>query len=295
MTSTTQSGEPVLAWLTRRSERARKSEVEFDDTSLEYRRLFSEVWGTFLLVLVAAGGGVVGALPVGGDLTLAMKALAPGMMVMGIIFFMGTISGAHLNPAVTLAFAVRGNFPWIRVPGYIIAQIVGGILAAVFLNMAYGGILNGANEPGQGISDGTAVLTEAILTLGLVSVILGTAAGRPQRRLQRGPRRRRIHRTRVCLGRADLGRLDEPGAVARADARRRQPRPLLGLPRRPDRGRDDRRRVRVHPSWPGDQGRSRRRPGHPRLAGPGRPLSSLNSRTWSRSPTSRDRAREVRE
>ena len=90
--------------------------MEFDDTSLEYRRLFSEVWGTFLLVLVAAGGGVVGALPVGGDLTLAMKALAPGMMVMGIIFFMGTISGAHLNPAVTLAFAVRGNFPWIRVP-----------------------------------------------------------------------------------------------------------------------------------------------------------------------------------
>ncbi len=177
MTATTQSGEPVLAWLARRSEKARKSEVDFDDTSLEYRRLFSEVWGTFLLVLVAAGGGVVGALPVGGDLTLAMKALAPGMMVMGIIFFMGTISGAHLNPAVTLAFAVRGNFPWIRVPGYIIAQIVGGILAAVFLNWAYGGILNGANEPGQGISDGTAALTEAILTLGLVSVILGTAAG----------------------------------------------------------------------------------------------------------------------
>jgi aquaporin Z len=171
------SGEPVLAWLERRTAKDRQHEKDFDDTSLEFRRLFSEVWGTFLLVLVAAGGGVVGALPVGADLTLAMKALAPGMMVMGIIFFMGTISGAHLNPAVTLAFAVRGNFPWIRVPGYIIAQIVGGILAAVFLNMAYGGILNGATEPGQGISDGTAVLTEAILTLGLVSVILGTAAG----------------------------------------------------------------------------------------------------------------------
>ena len=171
------SGEPVLAWLERRTAKDRQHEKDFDDTSLEFRRLFSEVWGTFLLVLVAAGGGVVGALPVGADLTLAMKALAPGMMVMGIIFFMGTISGAHLNPAVTLAFAVRGNFPWIRVPGYIIAQIVGGILAAIFLNMAYGGILNGATEPGQGISDGTAVLTEAILTLGLVSVILGTAAG----------------------------------------------------------------------------------------------------------------------
>jgi aquaporin Z len=171
------SGEPLLAWIERGTAKRRQDDADFDDSSLEFRRLFSEVWGTFLLVLVAAGGGVVGALPVGADLTLAMKALAPGMMVMGIIFFMGTISGAHLNPAVTLAFAVRGNFPWIRVPGYIIAQIVGGILAAVFLNMAYGGILNGATEPGQGISDGTAVLTEAILTLGLVSVILGTASG----------------------------------------------------------------------------------------------------------------------
>ena len=55
------------------------------------------------------------------------------MMVMGIIFFMGTISGAHLNPAVTLAFAVRGNFPWRRVPGYIVAQVVGAVLASLFL------------------------------------------------------------------------------------------------------------------------------------------------------------------
>ena len=78
--------------------------------------------GTFLLVLVAAGGGVIGATAFGSELTLQMKALAPGMMVMGIIFFMGTISGAHLNPAVTLAFAVRGNFPWRRVPGYIVAE-----------------------------------------------------------------------------------------------------------------------------------------------------------------------------
>jgi hypothetical protein len=110
------SGEPVLAWIARRAAAARQRDVEFDDPRLEYRRLFSEVWGTFLLVLVAAGGGVIGATAFGSELTLQMKALAPGMMVMGIIFFMGTISGAHLNPAVTLAFAVRGNFPWRRVP-----------------------------------------------------------------------------------------------------------------------------------------------------------------------------------
>jgi aquaporin Z len=180
MTATTAdgaAGEPALAWLERRSARDRQHEVDFDDASLEFRRLFSEVWGTFLLVLVAAGGGVVGATAFGTDLTLAMKALAPGMMVMGIIFFMGTIGGAHLNPAVTLAFAVRGNFPWRRVPGYIVAQVIGAILASIFLQLVYGGIINGATEPTPDVSQGVAVLTEAVLTLGLVSVILGTASG----------------------------------------------------------------------------------------------------------------------
>lgn len=171
------SGEPVLAWLERRTSLARRRELEFDDPALEYRRLFSEIWGTFLLVLVAAGGGVIGATAFGGDLTLAMKALAPGMMVMAIIFFMGTISGAHLNPAVTLAFAVRGNFPWRRVPGYIVAQVIGAVLAALFLQQMYGGIINGATEPTPDVSLWVAMLTEAVLTLGLVSVILGTASG----------------------------------------------------------------------------------------------------------------------
>jgi glycerol uptake facilitator-like aquaporin len=68
------------------------------------------VWGTFLPVLVAAGGGVIGATAYGGDLTLATKALAPGVMVMAIIFFMGTISGARLNPAVTLASRYGATF-----------------------------------------------------------------------------------------------------------------------------------------------------------------------------------------
>src|SRR3954454_20076215 len=124
------SGEPVLAWFAHRSAKFRQREVEFHDPRLEYRRLFSEAWGTFLLVLVAAGGGVIGATAFGGTLTLATQALAPGIMVMAIIFFMGTISGAHLNPAVTLAFAMRGNFPWRRVPGYLLAQAAGAILAA---------------------------------------------------------------------------------------------------------------------------------------------------------------------
>ena len=175
--SPTQSGEPVLAWLERRTARSRQADAEFDDPHYEYRRLFSELWGTFLLVLVAAGGGVVGAQAFGSDLTLAMKALAPAMMVMGIIFFMGTISGAHLNPAVTVAFAVRGNFPWLRVPGYIVAQLAGAILASLVLQWMFGDIIAGATEPTPDVSLWIAMLTEALLTLGLVSVILGTASG----------------------------------------------------------------------------------------------------------------------
>jgi aquaporin Z len=151
--------------------------VDFEDPRYEYRRLFSELWGTFLLVLVAAGAGVVGALAIGGDINLAMKVMAPGFMVMAIIYFMGTVSGAHLNPVVTWAFALRGNFPWYRVPGYLIAQLIGAFLAALVLQWLFGGIENGATVVGDGIEPWVAMLTEALLTLGLVSVILGTASG----------------------------------------------------------------------------------------------------------------------
>jgi len=143
----------------------------------EWRRLFAETWGTFLLVLVAAGGGVVAAKS-GGAATLGMIVVAPGLMVMAIIYFMGTVSGAHLNPAVTLAFAVRRNFPWRRVPGYLSAQMIGGIAAAVFLRALFGTVgALGATVPSSGVSSVTALAMEVVLTAGLVNTILGTAAG----------------------------------------------------------------------------------------------------------------------
>jgi aquaporin Z len=149
---------------------------DFADSTLEWRRMFAEIWGTFLLVLVAAGGGVVRDLS-GGSLSLAMIVVAPGLMVMAIIYFMGTVSGAHLNPAVTLAFAVRGNFPWCRVPGYILAQLIGGIAAAVFLRAMFGKVgLLGATVPGIGIGGAKAMAMEVVLTAGLVNTILGTAS-----------------------------------------------------------------------------------------------------------------------
>lgn len=150
---------------------------DFHDSSQEWRRLFSEALGTFMLVLVAAGGGMMGeAFP--NTITRSAAVVAPGLMVMGIILFMGKVSGAHLNPAVSVAFALRGDFPMWRVPGYIIVQLAGASLACVFLKSVIGvSATFGSNYPAPGSSSGAAFWMEFILTLGLVSVILGTASG----------------------------------------------------------------------------------------------------------------------
>lgn len=150
---------------------------DFLDPAHEWRRIFAETWGTFLLVLVGAGSGVVAARSAG-TVSLGMQVVAPGLMVMVIIYFMGTVSGAHLNPAVTLAFAVRRNFPWHRVPGYIVAQICGGCLAVLFLRAMFGAVgALGATRPGCNIDNGTTLAIEVVLTAGLVNTILGTASG----------------------------------------------------------------------------------------------------------------------
>ena len=150
---------------------------DFNDPRQEWRRLFSELLGTFFLVLVAAGGGMMShAFP--GVISHSAAVVAPGLMVMGVILFMGKISGAHLNPAVSVAFALRRDFPWRRVPGYIVVQLAGATLAALFLRA----VINvsakyGSNYPASGYSGMAAFWMELVLTAGLVSVILGTASG----------------------------------------------------------------------------------------------------------------------
>ncbi len=152
--------------------------TNFDNPALEWRRLFSEILGTFLLVIVAAGGGTINAVS-NGQISRAAAVTAPGLMVLAVILFMGAISGAHLNPAVSIAFATRGDFPWLRVPGYIIAQLVGATLACLLLKALFGnaGML-GATEPGSGSNVWQALIMEFVLTAGLVSTILGTARRR---------------------------------------------------------------------------------------------------------------------
>src|SRR6266700_1656465 len=125
--------------------------TDFNDPRQEWRRLVSELLGTFFLVLAAAGGGMMGQA------------------------FPGVIS--H-TAAVSIAFALRRDFPWNRVPGYIVVQLAGATLAALILHA----IVNvsasyGSNYPAKGYSAGAAFWMELILTTGLVSVILGTASG----------------------------------------------------------------------------------------------------------------------
>ena len=150
------------------------SREQWDDPKLEWRRLFSELLGTFFLVLVAAGGGIL----VGRARSSSPRRSSPrASWSWRSSCSWAPISGAHLNPAVSLAFALRGDFPWKRVPGYIIVQLLGATLACLFLLAVFGNIQHlGATLPGSGYEDWQALLMEIALTAGLVSVILGTAS-----------------------------------------------------------------------------------------------------------------------
>jgi len=142
---------------------------------MKARALVAELLGTFGLTFFAAGGDVIASLSPG-QVPYPVKWAAPGLLVMAMIYSIGDISGAHINPAVTLAFAVRKSFPWKMVPFYWVVQLVGAILAALLLAALFGTMGHlGANRPHHGT--GAAFLTEVVLTWLLVTVILSTAQG----------------------------------------------------------------------------------------------------------------------
>jgi aquaporin Z len=155
--------------------------TDFWDDRYAWRRLFAEVLGTFFLVLVAVGAGMVNARFGGQAVPYTARVVAPALMVMAVILFMGAVSGAHLNPAVSIAFALRRDFPWKRVPTYVTAQFAGAVLATLLLWALLGKQGSaGLTLPGHGISAGAALVWEIVLTTGLVSVIQGTASGAQQ-------------------------------------------------------------------------------------------------------------------
>ena len=138
------------------------------------RRLTAEAFGTFALVLVAGGADVAARLS-GGEVSAAARAVAPALMVAALIYSIGDTSGAHFNPVVTLAFALKRLVPAAWVPAYWVAQLVGAVAAAGLLRVLFGDALDAAVTTPKLVGAGTAVAIEAILTLLLVSVILGTA------------------------------------------------------------------------------------------------------------------------
>ncbi len=134
--------------------------------------LLAEFVGTLLLTVVATAPIVIG--QQSAEITHADKVVAPGLLVMAMIYTVGNLSGAHFNPAVTLAFAARRDFPWRRVPGYWLVQLVGAVAGAGLTSLLFGtGEHVGATLPHAGI--GVALVTELFLTTLLLLVILGTS------------------------------------------------------------------------------------------------------------------------
>lgn len=153
-------------------------EVLFWDPASRSRRLLSELIGTFLLTFVACGGDTIEA-ATGQPLGHAAKVVAPALVIMALIYAIGSVSGAHFNPAVTLVFTARGDFPPNRAPAYIASQLVGAFSAAALLLLMYGNVGHlGATLPHQGLA--TSLVMEVVLTAALVLVILGTAAAGPR-------------------------------------------------------------------------------------------------------------------
>lgn len=138
------------------------------------RRLVAELLGTFALTIVAAGGPTIAAAS-GQGLGGAAEVIAPGLLVMAMIYTLGPLSGAHFNPAVTLAFSLRRNFPWQWAPGYWAVQLLGAVLAALLLRALFGlaGHL-GTTIPHHGAF--ASLVMETLLTFLLLTVILATAA-----------------------------------------------------------------------------------------------------------------------
>jgi len=156
--------------------------IRFEEDTLRQRplwiRLIIEFLGTFILVTVAAGSGVINHYAGGGPISRTAAVIAPGAVVMAMIYAWGPLSGLHINPAVTTAFTARGVFPTKWVVPYWVAQFAGAICAGLFLQGMFGHVSAGGNYPiATPGGDWRSLVMETVLTAILVSVILNTATG----------------------------------------------------------------------------------------------------------------------
>lgn len=137
------------------------------------RRLTAEFVGTALLLAAVVGSGIMGERLAGGNVAIALLAntLATGAALFAIISAFGPISGAHLNPAVTLADAYQGGLKWKDVPGYVLAQIIGAFAGVAAAHMMFGLPLFFASRHVR--SGGAQIFSEFVATFGLMAVIWG--------------------------------------------------------------------------------------------------------------------------
>jgi aquaporin Z len=156
--------------------------VDFETDTLRSRplriRVIIEFLGTFLLVTVAAGAGVIDRYAGGHPISRVAAVVAPGALVMALIYAWGPLSGLHINPAVTLAFAGRKVFRPAWILPYWAAQFAGAVAGALFLQVMFGHVIAGGTYPiSRPGGDWRAFVMEVVLTAILISVILNTATG----------------------------------------------------------------------------------------------------------------------
>lgn len=143
------------------------------------RRLVAEFIGTGLLLAVVVGSGIMGERLAGGNAAIALLAnsIATGGGLVALILMFGPVSGAHFNPAVSLALAGTGRHPWREVPGYLIAQLAGGVAGVWLTHAMFGETII---QVSQKLRPGAALmLSETVATFGLLLTILSCIRHRP--------------------------------------------------------------------------------------------------------------------
>lgn len=143
------------------------------------RRAVAEFTGTLLLLSTVVGSGIMGERLAGGNVAIALLAntLATGAALIALILTFGPFSGAHLNPAVTLADAWRGGMTWRETPAYIAAQITGAIAGVAVAHAMFGvAVFSLSTHARSGIAQ---MFSEFVATFGLLAVIWGCSRTRP--------------------------------------------------------------------------------------------------------------------
>lgn len=144
------------------------------------KRIATEAFGTAFLLAAVVGSGIMADKLAGGNVAIALlaNAIATGATLIALIASLGPISGAHFNPAVTLADASQGGLPWSDVAGYIAAQVLGAIVGVVVAHLMFG---QAAFQVSEHVRAGASQLfSEFIATLGLLSVIWACSRAKPE-------------------------------------------------------------------------------------------------------------------